>query len=66
MTSTKYTIRHSRLGYHLAEEGKYRAVCNPKLMVMNTSIKLTDWGHTGGNTDINYKWCTECAKELHK
>lgn len=50
--------------YHLAEEGSYRALCDPKKMVMNTSIKLKNWGMKCGNESIRYKWCSDCEKHL--
>ena len=50
--------------YHLAREGEYRAICDPNKRVMNTNFKLADWGMSCGNSDVRYKWCKECQKEL--
>jgi len=50
--------------YHLAEEGKFRPLCNPESLVMNTSFKLEDWGCKCGNEGIRYKWCKDCEKFL--
>lgn len=64
---TKLRIVETTTGmwfYHLAEEGKYRPICDPKKMVMNTNFKLSQWGQKCGNTSIRYKWCTECEEHL--
>jgi hypothetical protein len=46
--------------YHLAEEGKYEALCGSKVM-MNTIIDLDRWGKTPPDYHIPEKWCKRCA-----
>ena len=44
--------------FHIAELNKYIALCG--MDVMNSNIKLEDWGILCGNFEIHYKWCNEC------
>ncbi len=48
--------------YHLAEPGKYTAICGGGGTMMHTAIPLKHWGKPCGNRMIHFKWCTECRE----